>query len=80
MKLQLVDEAKQWYAMYSIWAFALLGVAPELFNLAVEFGMISGEQAPVILARIIQTVAFFGAASRLIKQKAIELQAQQSQG
>lgn len=78
MKLQLIDQAGKWYSMYSIWFFALLGVMPELYNLAVSYNMVSGEAAPAVLARAINTIAFVGAVSRLIKQKKLALESESS--
>lgn len=79
MKIELVDEAKKWYAMYSIWFFAILGLAPDLFNLAVENHLIESGSAPALLARMINIVAFVGAASRLVKQKVLTAEAEAGQ-
>ncbi len=71
MNLQLVAEWKKAYAMYSIWAFAILGLLPDLYNLAISTGLFTSDEAPVALSRVINLVAFFGAASRLVQQKVI---------
>lgn len=76
MKFELIDEWRKWYKMYSVWAFIILGASPELYNLAIQFNIISGESAPAFLARIINLIAFFGAAGRMLKQKAVELEAE----
>ena len=76
MKIELVKEANKWYAMYSIWAFILLGAIPDLYNLAVQFNLLAGDDAPAFLARTINMVAFMGAALRLVKQKKLELDAE----
>lgn len=70
-KLELIAEARKWYTMYSIWFFAALGCLPDLFNLAIQNGLITSASAPVLLTRVINLVAFVGAASRLVKQKAL---------
>lgn len=70
---QLIAEWRKFYSMYSIWFYAALGTAPDLYNLAVSTGMLDGASAPVILTRIINTIAFVGAASRLIQQKQLTL-------
>jgi hypothetical protein len=72
MKLQFVDEAKRFWTLYSIWAFAIVGIAPDLYNLAIQYNLLSGEAAPAKLAYIINVIAFAGAASRLVKQKKLE--------
>lgn len=74
-KITLVDEAKQFYKLYSIWFFAILGLMPDLYNLAVANQLVDGGSAPAFLARIINVVAFTGAAMRLVKQKVVAEQA-----
>ncbi len=76
MKIELVDEWRKWYAMYSIWAFILLGALPDVYNLAIQFNVISGDNAPAILARTVNMVAFLGALGRMMKQKKLELDAE----
>lgn len=76
MKIELVKEANKWYAMYSIWAFVLLGALPDIYNLAVQFNLLTGDSAPAFLARAVNLIAFLGAVGRLVKQKALELDAE----
>lgn len=73
MKLELIANWKKAYAMYSMWAFALLGVAPQLFDLAVQFNLLDSETTPSALAKLINIIAFVGAASRIVQQKTVEL-------
>ena len=73
MKLELIANWKKAYAMYSMWAFALLGLAPQLFDLAVQFNLLDSETTPALLAKLINIVAFVGAASRIVQQKTVEL-------
>jgi hypothetical protein len=75
MKFELIDDWKQAYSFYSMWAFILLGMAPDIFNLAVQYGVIDSAAAPAVFARIINTVAFVGALTRMVKQKQAELEA-----
>jgi hypothetical protein len=70
-ELELIDGWKKFYSMYSIWFFAALGSLPDLFNLAIQNGLITSASAPELLTRAINLVAFVGAASRLVKQKAL---------
>lgn len=70
--LELVNEWRQFYSMYSVWFFAVIGGAPDLYNLALSSGLLTGSTAPPELARIINVIAFLGAASRLVKQKKLE--------
>lgn len=73
MKLELIANWKKAYAMYSMWAFALLGLTPQLFDLAVQFNLLDSETTPAVLAKLINIVAFVGAASRIVQQKTVEL-------
>lgn len=72
MNIQLVDNWKSAWKMFSMYFFLILGLLPELFNLAVSSGLLQTEQAPALLSKIVMIVAFLGAASRLIKQRAVE--------
>lgn len=70
--LELVQEWRQFYSMYSVWFFAAVGSAPDLYNLALSSGLLTGATAPPELARLINVISFIGAASRLVKQKKLE--------
>jgi hypothetical protein len=77
MKFELIDEWRRFYTMYSVWAFVIVGLAPDIYNLAVQFNMVSGDNAPAALARVINMIAFAGAVLRLVKQKKLEVEAAQ---
>lgn len=70
--LELVTEWRKFYTMYSVWFFAIVGAAPDLYNLALQSGLLTGASAPPQLAHIIAIVSFVGAASRLVKQKRLD--------
>lgn len=74
MKFELIENWKKAYSFYSMWFFVLLGMAPDIFNLAVSMGVIDSTSAPAILTRLINIVAFLGALTRLLKQKQLELE------
>jgi len=78
MPVQFIDGAQHFYKMYSMWAFLLLGSLPELYNLAIQTGLLTADEAPAALSKIIALVSFAGAASRLIKQKQLEVQLTQA--
>jgi len=71
--LELVSEWRHWYKLYSVWVFALMGVAPDLYNLAIQTGYLASAITPPALTHILNAIAFFGAASRLVKQKHLEV-------
>lgn len=75
MKIQLVDGARAWYRMYSVWFFAAAGMVPEIWNLVVQSGLITQDQSPAALNRIIQLVAVGGAIFRLVQQKVVAAEA-----
>jgi DMSO reductase anchor subunit len=70
--LELVTEWRKFYTMYSVWFFAIVGAAPDLYNLALQSGLLTGASAPPQLAHLIALISFFGAASRLVKQKKLD--------
>lgn len=69
MKFELIEDWKKAHALYSMWFFAALGVAPQLFDLAVSMHVIDGATAPAALTKLINIIAFCGAASRIVQQK-----------
>lgn len=73
MKFEFIDDWKKAYTLYSMWFFVLLGMAPDIFNLAVSMNVIDSASAPAILSRLINLIAFLGAVTRLLKQKKEEL-------
>jgi hypothetical protein len=75
LKFTLIDDWHKAYSFYSVWFFAILGVAPDLFNLAVQYGVITEASAPAMLSHAIKFIAFCGAASRVVSQKKKELEA-----
>lgn len=78
-KLQLVDDAKKWYRMYSIWFFTAAGMIPEIWNLIVQSGLIDSTQSPQALNRIIQLIALGGGIFRLVQQQVLVKESQRVQ-
>lgn len=70
MKMQLIEGWQKCYRFYSMYFFAMLATAGDLYNLAIQFNLVDNGQAPDVLCRILNVIGFMGAASRLIKQKA----------
>lgn len=69
--IQPVDNWKNFYKMLSMWFFLAVAAAPELYSLAIVMDILQGDSTPEALNRIIKLIAFAGAASRLIQQKAV---------
>lgn len=77
LNIRPVDNWKKFYKMYSFWFFVLVGAAPDLYALATSMGVLQGQDVPEALTRIINTLAFMGAASRLVQQKSVQVRAEQ---
>lgn len=77
--MQLVAEWKKFYKMASFWAFVAIGCMPELYAIAVQYQIFGLDQdLPTVFARLINVAAGLGVMSRLVKQKALELEAQKA--
>lgn len=77
MKIQLIENWQQFYRLYSIWFFAFIAILPDVFNLAVSYGLLESENAPESLSYSLKVVAFLGALARLIKQQKLILESQE---
>lgn len=66
---QLVDEWRQAWKWLSVWAFVLLGVAPDLHMAIVSMGWLDDSQTPPALKWFIRGLAVAGIALRLIRQQ-----------
>lgn len=69
IEIEAIDDIKKWYKLYSVWFFALIVAAPELYNLAISLGWFSATQVPAGFSRLVQTIAALGGVFRVIKQK-----------
>lgn len=67
----LVADWRKSYKFLSIWFFLILGLSPQLFQLAAEFGLLKAENVPAAFAQMVNWIAFLGAAMRIIDQAAI---------
>lgn len=70
-KLELVEEWQHAWKLYSMWIFALIAVAPQLYDLAVQYHIVVAGAVPDLFGRIINIIGFVGAASRIVKQQKI---------
>lgn len=65
----LVDEWKHCWKMISLWMFALIGVAPDLYSGIVAMGWLQDENVPQAFVWTLRGLAVAGIAGRLLKQK-----------
>jgi hypothetical protein len=65
-----VENWKESYKWLSMYAFVIIGLLPDIFNLAITTGVLEAESAPATLNYTIKVVAFLGAVGRLVKQTA----------
>lgn len=75
--MQLISNWQQFYKMWSIWAMAAIAVLPEIYNAAVELGLLDDTIAPKSLSYTLKLLAFIGIVARLIKQAALQMQTEQ---
>lgn len=65
----LVDEWRQAWRMISVWAFALIGIAPDLHAGIVSMGWLNDDNVPPAFVWTLRGLAVLGIAGRLLKQK-----------
>jgi hypothetical protein len=70
MKIHLINGWQKCYRFYSMYFFALLATAGDLYNLAVQFNLFENGSAPDALCRALNVIGFLGAAARIVQQKA----------
>lgn len=66
----LIDEFRECWKMLSIWTFALIGVAPDLYSAIVAMGWLQDESVPPSFVWALRGLAVAGIVGRLIRQKA----------
>lgn len=64
----LVDDWRSAWKFYSLWIYLVIGMLPQLLELASSFGLAPSASIPGFFSDLLKWVAFLGAASRLIKQ------------
>lgn len=67
----LVEDWRKAPKWLSVWVLLLIGLAPDLFNLAVQYKLISAGSVPGIFEKALNLAAFIGIAVRMIDQAAI---------
>lgn len=71
----LVDDWASAWKFASVWMFVLIACAPELYNLSIQYNLVEAGTVPELFSKAISMMAFVGAASRVVKQKRVELEA-----
>lgn len=66
----LVDNWREAWKFYSLWAYAVVAALPQIAELAAQFGILSADagNVPESFASLLKWAAFFGALVRLLKQ------------
>lgn len=67
--MKLIEDWKRAWKLYSVWAFALILAAPDLYDAAVRFGLFDADDTPGPLKFAIRALALAGFVVRLIQQK-----------
>jgi hypothetical protein len=67
---KLIAEWKQAWRMLSVWAFALIGIAPDVHAAVVAMGWLSDPTVPPAFVWTLRGLAVAGIVARLIQQKA----------
>lgn len=67
----LTENWKKSWKFISLWVLLIIGLSPELYNLAIQYKIVEPGSIPTFFNDLIKTLAFLGAAGRLLNQKAI---------
>jgi len=68
--MKLIDDARQWWKIGSVWMFVLIGFFPDLYDGVSAMGWL--DQLPGAAKWSIRALASAGIAVRLIKQKKLQ--------
>lgn len=68
MESRLVDDWKKAWKFLSVWAFILIGIAPDLHTAVVSMGWLDDPETPAGLTWTLRGLAIAGIAFRLVKQ------------
>ena len=68
--MQLVDDWKQAWRKFSVWAFIVLGAMPDIYSGVQALGWLDDKAVPPAFVWSIRFAAAAGLALRLIKQRA----------
>lgn len=65
----LVAEWRKAWKMLSVWAFAVVGISPDLYSAVVAMGWLDDEGVPPAFVWALRGLAVAGILSRLLRQK-----------
>lgn len=65
----LIDEWHQAWKMLSVWAFAVIGIAPDLHAGIVAMGWLNDDNVPPAFVWTLRGLAVAGIAARLLRQR-----------
>jgi hypothetical protein len=68
--MKLIPEWRNAWRMLSVWAFALIGAAPDIHSAIVAMGWLNDPGVPASFVWLVRGLAVLGIAVRLMKQKA----------
>lgn len=74
----LVDDWVSAWKFASVWMFVLIGCAPELYNLSIQYNLVEAGAVPELFSKAVSMMAFVGAASRVVRQKRVEMEADEN--
>lgn len=76
MKLQLIDDWKKAYKLYSVWFFVILGSLPQMWDTAVQSGLMETPLIPPAFKALVGTISAVALVMRLITQQSAALEAE----
>jgi len=65
----LIEDWTSAWKFISMWIYAIIGAAPQLYNLAIQHNLYSADSVPLAIANFISLMAFLGSAGRVVKQQ-----------
>jgi hypothetical protein len=78
MKIELIDQWRSAWRLYTFWMSVIVAVMPDLLNLAISHGIITVDEVPGWFSYTLKCMTFAWMAARLIKQESLK-QASQTQ-
>lgn len=69
MRPRLIDDWQRAWRLMSVWAFALVGIAPDLHAGVVAMGWLDDPAVPPAFVWTLRGLAVMGVAARLIRQR-----------